>query len=107
MTQKNACLILNESGSCTVEYAFTVGLMSLFILTGVAQLGPKIVHVFQLASCIDVCVLHKGRANGALKRHLSRILASAKSAPFGLRLNPASRFGRLSGRTSVAIDSRA
>lgn len=55
--QEKAGFFLKESRSCASEYAFTAGLGA-SILTGLAELGPKITHVFQLASCTDICVLH-------------------------------------------------
>ena len=59
MTKKIACLLVNDSGSCAVEYALTTGLMCLLLLAGLAQLGPKMAHVFELAGCFDrACVLH-------------------------------------------------
>lgn len=57
MTKKIACFTLDDGGACTTEYGFIAALMSLIILTGLAQLAPKIAHVFQLANCIDVCIL--------------------------------------------------
>lgn len=58
MTMKIACFALDDGGACTIEYGVIAALMSLIIVAGLAQLAPKIAHVFQLANCVDICILH-------------------------------------------------